>query len=52
MAPHAGGQQARRKRPRPQEQQPPPPPHFVYTLFPGTASLEAYLTPYVLQRAD
>lgn len=44
----AGGQQGVRKRPRPDHQ---PPvgtedgePHFVYTLFPGTASLEAFLT--------
>lgn len=60
MAPHGRRQQqqqqhgaAGHKRPRPpqwrrQQQQQEEPPHFVHTLFPGTAPLEAYLTPYVL----
>lgn len=52
--PHAGppgGQQGRKRaRPPPSHQQPEEP-HFVYTLFPGTATLEAYLTPYVVNQS-
>lgn len=34
-----------RKRPRPQPHLQLEESHFVYTLFPGTATLEAYLAP-------